>query len=158
MSLDVLDRFDGVADIAGQLLPAGIWILVALFGFIASMRDKSKRRAEGGQSKPSAPSLPRSRESSPPSPYAPPPEPVGDPGYGTLYTSVEEPRSSTGRRRDARREARENAEPTYGSHDKAVWRSVFDEPGQASKWGFDESEWGSSFGPKKNSEPTISQG
>jgi len=156
MSLDVLDRLEGIADIAGQLLPVGIWILVALFGFIASMRDKSKRRAEGGQPKPSAPSLPPSREATPPSPPAP--APVSDPGYGTLYTSIEEPRSSTDRRRDTRREAREDAEPTYGSHDKAVWRSVFDEPGQESKWGFDESEWGSSFGPKKSSEPTITQG
>jgi len=156
MSLDVLDRFDEIADIAGELLTAGIWILVALFGFIASLRDKSKRRDQEGQPEWSAPSLPRSQESSLPDPYAP--SPVGDPAYGTLYTSIDDPQSSTDGRRDTREGEDDDPELTYGSRDKAVWRSVFDEPGQESKWGFDESEWGSAFGPNKNSEPTISQG
>ncbi len=33
-----------------------------------------------------------------------------------------------------------------------------DEPREATKWGFDEGEWGSSFGPKRSSEPTITKG
>lgn len=33
-----------------------------------------------------------------------------------------------------------------------------DEPRDATKWGFDEGEWGSSFGPKRSSEPTITKG
>lgn len=138
MSSEFLDRIDGLADLAGQLLPAGIWILVALFGFIASMRDRSKKRTEDGQ--------PQSPARTSPSPYAP--APARGSTYGSLST-VPPP--------EQRRDAPDDAQPTYGSHDKAVWGSVFDEPGEDRKWGFDESEWGSSFGPKKNSEPTISQ-
>lgn len=151
MSSDFLDRIEGIADIAGQLLIGGIWILVALFGFLASIRDKAKKRKQSGQSPMSSPSRPRP-QASPPSPYAP--ASASGPAHGTLYTPVEEAQASTDRRRDAR----EDAQPTYGSHDKAVWGSVFDEPGEQSKWGFEESEWGSAFGPKKDSEPTISQG
>lgn len=33
-----------------------------------------------------------------------------------------------------------------------------DEPREATKWGFDEGEWSSSFGPKRSSEPTITKG
>lgn len=153
MSPDLLDRIEGLGDIAGSLLTGGIWILVALFGVFASMRDKAKKRNQRGLPASSAPSPPRPRpRPAPPSPYAP--APARGPGHRTLYTETDETEPSTARRRVAR----EDAQPTYGSHDKAVWGSVFDDPGEEPKWGFDESEWGSSFGPKKASEPTISQG
>ncbi len=151
MSPDFLDRIEGIADIVGGLLTGGIWILLALFGFLASMRDKAKKRNQGGQPQPSSPSRPRP-QAAPPSPYAP--APASGPSYGTLYTAADDTGKAPTRRRGAPKEAR----PTYGSHDKAVWGSVFDDPGEEPKWGFDESEWGSSFGPKKTSEPTISQG
>jgi hypothetical protein len=38
------------------------------------------------------------------------------------------------------------------------WSSAFDEDRQESKWGFDETEWGGGFGPKKQSEPKITVG
>ncbi|MDQ3541555.1 MAG: hypothetical protein M3440_12805 [Chloroflexota bacterium] len=151
MSPDFLDRIEGIADIVGGLLTGGIWILLALFGFLASMRDKAKKRNQGGQPQPSSPSRPRP-QAAPPSPYAP--APASGTGYGTLYSGADDTGTALARRRDVPEEAR----PTYGSHDKAVWGSVFDDPGEEPKWGFDESEWGSSFGPKKTSEPTISQG
>lgn len=145
MSPDLLDR---IADFASQLLPAGIWILVALFGFLASMRDKAKTRKQGGQVEPSQQSRPRP-QSRPATPSPSAPAPPSGPSYGTPYTEPSPERQ---------RATREEAKPTYGSHDKAVWGSVFDDPGEEPRWGFDESEWGSSFGPKKNAEPTISQG
>lgn len=153
MSWDLSDRIDDILKIAAHLLPEAIWVLLALFGFVVSMLNKVKERRQGGQLQPASPSRPQAQsQTARPSPYAP--APASGPVYDTLYTSVEEPRTSTERRRDAR----EDAKPTYGSHDKAVWGSVFDDPGEEPKWGFDESEWGSSFGPKRNSEPTISQG
>jgi hypothetical protein len=153
MSWDLPDRIDDILKIATHLLPEAIWVLLALFGFVVSMLNKVKERGQGSQPQPSSPSRPRAQsQTARPSPYVP--APASGPSYGTLYTSVEEPRTSTERRRDAR----EDAQPTYGSHDKAVWGSVFDDPGEEPKWGFDESEWGSSFGPKKNTEPTISHG
>ena len=52
------------------------------------------------------------------------------------------------------------------SDDPLAFGSLFDEsreqrtgqPAQQTKWGFDETEWGSSFGPKKSSEPKITKG
>ena len=38
------------------------------------------------------------------------------------------------------------------------WGSVFDAQREPTKWGFDDTEWGAGFGPKRNSEPTITVG
>ncbi len=69
-----------------------------------------------------------------------------------------------------------NTQPGFGSafstpdrssaDDPLQYGSIFDqrddvrrdEPREATKWGFDEGEWGSSFGPKRSSEPTITKG
>lgn len=70
------------------------------------------------------------------------------PGFGSAYSTPDRDRSSSG--------------------DPLQYGSIFDEhvdqgdrrdkPRDATKWGFDESEWGSAFGPKRSSEPTITKG
>jgi hypothetical protein len=38
------------------------------------------------------------------------------------------------------------------------WGSAFDQEREQTKWGFDETEWSSGFGPKKDTEPKITVG
>lgn len=68
------------------------------------------------------------------------------PGFGSAFATPASDRSS--------------------SDDPLQYGSIFDErdtqrreePREATKWGFDEAEWGSSFGPKRSSESKITKG
>lgn len=153
MSPDIPDRIAEIAETLIRYAIGSLWVLVVLFSFLASSWKRAKQRKQGGQPRASTSTSSRPQSpTAPASPYTPAPAPGS--GYGTPYAPAGEPAPAMARRRDAR----EQTQPTYGSHDKAVWGSVFDDPGEEPKWGFDENEWGSSFGPKKKSEPTISQG
>ncbi len=155
MAVDLLDRIDEVAEIGGSLITSGFWLLAALFSVFMSLRDRAKKRRQGepGPSTSGQRSLPSpGSQTTLPSPFSPAPSTT--PGSSPVLMTSDAPEASRMRSRDTR----DDAVPVYGSRDKAVWGSVFDEPGERIKWGFDESEWGSSFGPKKDSEPTVSQG
>lgn len=153
MSPDILDRITEIAEVLIRFVVGSLWVLIVLFSFLASSWKRSKQRKQGGQPGPASTTTVRpSARTAPASPYTP--APASGPSYGTPYAYAGERDAPPARRR----ESREQTQPTYGSRDKAVWGSVFDDPGEESQWGFDESEWGSSFGPKKNSEPTITQG
>ena len=96
------------------------------------------------------------------------PQPTPEPAKGAAW--------SGGYRERAPIDA--NTQPGFGSafatpapdrspsDDPLRYGSIFDErdtrrreePREATKWGFDEEEWGSSFGPKRSSEPTITKG
>ncbi len=155
MAVDLLDRIDEVTEIGGSLITGGFWLLAALFSVFMSLRDRTKKRRQGGTdpSTSNQRSLPAPRpQTTLPSPFSP--APATRPDSSPVFTTSDAPEASRMRSRDTR----DAATPVYGSRDKAVWGSVFDEPGERIKWGFDESEWGSSFGPKKDSEPTVSQG
>lgn len=144
MDLEFPDSLTDIARIAGHLLPEALWVLIALTGFALSSLNRLKQRTGG--SRPAAPSTPSpSRQARSPTPAAPVPFPVGTP----LFAPADEPEPAIPRPRQR---------SSYGSRDKAVWGSVFDDPREEPKWGFDESEWGSSFGQKRTSEPTISRG
>lgn len=142
MDIDFPDNAGDLVRGALGLIDNLIWFVVIAAGFLLSRRK---------QKQPAARPIPSSgdgwsggyRERTPI-------DPGTQPGFGSTFSTPEPERST--------------------SDDPLAFGSLFDDsseqrteqrPGQRveqTKWGFDETEWGSSFGPKKSSEPTITQG
>lgn len=134
MDIDFPDNPGDLARAALGLIDILIWPVVALAGLFFSRRNRKEPA--------STPPLSPKEESTGTYRERAPIDPGTQPGFGSTFSTPGPDRST--------------------SDDPLAFGSVFDEPREQrieqTKWGFDEAEWGSSFGPKKSSEPTISQG
>jgi hypothetical protein len=156
-----------ILEVLASLGQVGIFVLIMLFGVVRNMMKQARKRANPG----SAPQ--------PPTTAAPRPQPVPTTMIPTLLGPTPEP----GERRTPGRQGRETTTwgTGYGSafdrsqqsrDDEALewgsafsergadgealkWSSPFDDERTESKWGFDETEWGGGFAPKKEIAPTI---
>lgn len=153
---DVIDWAEAAARNLGALLPIGIFLLATIFG-----RDKKKEQR--------APARPQGKPAGQPATG-----PVAMPTFdipGGPFMPV--PAAGTPRPRRPREEPSPWGSAFERDEEKALrWGSVFDDPeggklkwGSAfdgererTKWGFDDAEWGSAFGPKKHADPKITVG
>jgi hypothetical protein len=169
MDSDLLTNLGDLIEAALGMIEGVIWIVIIAAGFLLNRR-KQKRAPSPSTPAPGQGSTGTYRERRPI-------DPANQPGFGTAYAgseSVPSPYATNPPRAggeiqaelDRRMNRSGSGSPTNANPDEPLsFGSLFDErdeppPEQReqTKWGFDDSEWGSSFGPKRSSEPTITQG
>jgi len=143
----------------GTLLPILIFLIFSLFG-----RGKDKKSRD--QPLPSRRASPQRQGEPQPQPTVSTPGfPLGPISLPTMSMTGEAPTPGAPSRqwggafdRDDDRALRWGSAFDDGQGGKLKWGSVFDSQAEKTKWGFDDTEWGGGFGPKRDSEPTISVG
>lgn len=171
MDSDFGRKLGDLIEAALGMIEGVIWIIIVASGFLLSRRK---------QKRPSPKPMPASRDAwSGGYRERAPIDPGNQPGFGSTFSVPDSDRSSS----DDPLSYRERVpidpgtQPGFGStfsaprpdrsesDDPLSFGSLFDQPDEQrtgrpperTKWGFDETEWGSSFGPKKTSEPKITR-
>jgi hypothetical protein len=164
----MIDWVSRLLESLGPILPIAIFLLVSLFG-----RGKKKAQSPGApqQEQPARPSMPTA-----PAPASTPDFPMGPVTWPTMSPEVPAPRpQAASAHRDTTQWGSTFDRDDSGSGDSLKWGStfdrndardeaplkwgsVFDNQREKTKWGVDNNEWGSGFGPKKESEPKITIG
>lgn len=159
----------------GFIVPIAFILLFNLFG----KKDKDKQQGQPPARPQRQPQAPAS--SQPPRPAAPqtaPAFPFGPASWMEMQPEAERPpQRQAPRKREPthwdsafdRADSADDGKLVWGSafddNDAAredtglQWGSAFDNPRERTKWGFDDSKWGSGFAPKtQDSEPKITVG
>jgi hypothetical protein len=165
---DIIERIIALVSGLGFVLPIAIFALVNLF----SRRNKAQpeRPQDRGRRAPTpSPSRREPRPTMQPMPSFPNgPVTWAGPVAPTPEPAPPRSRSGWGSTFDANDASRDDRALQWGSafddndaekRDHALqWGSAFESERERTKWGWDEQEWGSGFGPKRDSEPRITVG
>jgi hypothetical protein len=151
----MLDRLRDFIPLLDELLNAVPFLIFLAFWVLGPLFKKASRDASPPKPTPRpSPTLER----------APGPRPTTT--SRPMRTPLSAPTSQWGGAFDRTQQSRDDEALEWGSAfserdelgEKLKWGSAFDAEREETRWGFDETDWGSGFGPKKQSEPKITVG